>query len=1183
VPLVAFAATDPSVTLSASGSTNITTSTLLGESSGAATDNAAVDAATESLTPINISLANTSANSYSAVRVAPVGDTSGNLQLWAKDSTGQWWDVNVVGWGPSTGFPLPANYSAATPVYAISDQAASYSLNYNLLDLTADSNVIATDSGVITASAPASTPTPADLVLTVPPTVSIIQSTLVPETTGVPTGGNDTVATAVAGLTPIAVTLQNTGDTASGNIRISPINAGSHVQFWAKDTSNNWYDVNVTGWGPATGFSVPATSGPIITDIYVLSDAADSYPLAVNLVDAATPSTVVATAAGTLTVSAPVSAATVTSASSIADIAVANGTALDAAGLPTTASVTLSDNTTPSYAVTWDGGSPTYDGNIAGIYTFTGTLTVPDGVTNPDNKTATVNVVVAASVSGSGESQTATPTIITPIYAGATSVSGTSENNASISLSINGGAAQTATTNTNGNWAVTGLTLATGDIVSVTATGNGETISAAATATVVAPSITLINNLQPSWDAPGGGVWAAYYAPDSNTSAGVSPGTTAVYDGREAAIIKAGITAESDGSYQDEGLLGFKVNSVSLSSFASQPLSYDVENATGPNPVWVRIRLTDANKTEYQFVPSQYSLGAWHTVNAAAGQWQLMDNNGNATGVLMTLAQVAESNPGVSVDRVYLTLGMGNSYNISPGVGTVAWVDTVTIGGTKYNFTAPVVNNATLSVDPTYGLVLNFQTNEALDLSTAANVQISYFTKVGDTLTPISNAIAGGALVKDKTWDGYFVDASGNHYSKGTANISTDSNAVPADTTFTTLVKKGFKADGSMDYVAITDWTQPATYVVQIVVTDNAGNVSEMKQVETTVAAPADTTDPVITLLGDSPVTVAQGSTFTDPGATATDNVDGNLTSSIVPTSDVNTAVVGIYHVSYNVSDAAGNAANTVTREVDVTDQTAPTATVSYDVTAPTNGSVVATITPSETVTGNLTHTFTDNGSFTFDFTDLAGNSGSVVATVSNIDKVAPVITIAPYTTTPTNADVTVNASADKGTLNADSHTFTENGSFDFVATDAAGNSTTQTVTITNIDKVAPTAAVSYDKTALTNTDVTATIAPSKSVTVTNNGGALTHTFTANGSFTFDFIDAAGNTGTAVATVNNIDKTAPIISLTGDSSMTVAQGSTFTDPGATATDDVDVTDSVSVSGTVNTATDGTYTLTYNCF
>jgi hypothetical protein len=161
---------------------------------------------------------------------------------------------------------------------------------------------------------------------------------------------------------------------------------------------------------------------------------------------------------------------------------------------------------------------------------------------------------------------------------------------------------------------------------------------------------------------------------------------------------------------------------------------------------------------------------------------------------------------------------------------------------------------------------------------------------------------------------------------------------------------------------------------------------------------------------------------------------------------------------SLTAHDAAGNS-TTVTDGGVTFDKTAPTATVAYSPTAPTTGDVTATITPSETVTingGSATHTFTDNDTFTFDFQDAAGNTGSAVATVSNIDRTAPVITIAPYNTDPTNQDITVTASTNEGTLNTTSHIFTANGSFDFVATDLAGNSSTTTVTITNIDKTAP-------------------------------------------------------------------------------------------------------------------------------
>ncbi|MFA6973326.1 MAG: MBG domain-containing protein [Parcubacteria group bacterium] len=72
------------------------------------------------------------------------------------------------------------------------------------------------------------------------------------------------------------------------------------------------------------------------------------------------------------------------------------------------------------------------------------------------------------------------------------------------------------------------------------------------------------------------------------------------------------------------------------------------------------------------------------------------------------------------------------------------------------------------------------------------------------------------------------------------------------------------------------------------------------------------------------------------------------------------------------------------------------------------------------------------------------------------VDNTLPIITLDPYTLIPTNADIAVNAATNEGTLNFASHTFTTNGSFNFTATDAAGNVTTQTVTISNIDKTAP-------------------------------------------------------------------------------------------------------------------------------
>lgn len=75
-------------------------------------------------------------------------------------------------------------------------------------------------------------------------------------------------------------------------------------------------------------------------------------------------------------------------------------------------------------------------------------------------------------------------------------------------------------------------------------------------------------------------------------------------------------------------------------------------------------------------------------------------------------------------------------------------------------------------------------------------------------------------------------------------------------------------------------------------------------------------TPPVITLIGDDPVYVTQGNTYTDAGATAADNEDGDITDQIVTNNSVDTDTPGIYIITYNVTDSDGAAADEVTRTV---------------------------------------------------------------------------------------------------------------------------------------------------------------------------------------------------------------------------------------------------------------------------
>jgi|GEM_PF-6351061 len=85
---------------------------------------------------------------------------------------------------------------------------------------------------------------------------------------------------------------------------------------------------------------------------------------------------------------------TVTSVSTSSDIHVAYGTELEDIGLPTTVDVTLSSGNTEQATVVWNGGTPAYNGNQPGTYTFTGTLTAPAGSTNPNGLTASIHVIV---------------------------------------------------------------------------------------------------------------------------------------------------------------------------------------------------------------------------------------------------------------------------------------------------------------------------------------------------------------------------------------------------------------------------------------------------------------------------------------------------------------------------------------------------------------------------------------------------------------------------------------------------------------------------------------------------------------------------------------------------------------------------------------------------------------------
>jgi len=332
------------------------------------------------------------------------------------------------------------------------------------------------------------------------------------------------------------------------------------------------------------------------------------------------------------------------------------------------------------------------------------------------------------------------------------------------------------------------------------------------------------------------------------------------------------------------------------------------------------------------------------------------------------------------------------------------------------------------------------------------------------------------------------------------------------------------------------------TYLVDYNVSDAAGNAAT--QVTRTVNVIPDTTAPIITLLGASTINLNVGDTYTEQGATATDNIDGDITANIITTGTVNTSVGGTYLVNYNVSDSVGNAATQVTRTVNVIP----------DTTAP-----VITLVGASTINLNIGGTYTEQGATATD----------------NID-----------------GDITANIIT-TGTVNTSlGGTYLVN----YNVSDAAGNAATQ-VTRTVIvasDTTAPvitlngSASIGLELgTAYTEQGATATDNVDGDISANIVIGGDTVNSNAAGTYiiTYNVSDSAGNAATQVTrTVTvNPDSTVPVISLIGASTINLNVGDTYTEQGATASDnyDGDITANIITTGSVNTAIASTYLVNYN--
>ena len=113
------------------------------------------------------------------------------------------------------------------------------------------------------------------------------------------------------------------------------------------------------------------------------------------------------------------------------------------------------------------------------------------------------------------------------------------------------------------------------------------------------------------------------------------------------------------------------------------------------------------------------------------------------------------------------------------------------------------------------------------------------------------------------------------------------------------------------------DTSKAGEYEVIYRVIDSDGNSVTKVRVVKVVAPTDNNTKPTITLLGDNPARIVEGSFYTDAGAKANDAEDGDLTSKItIIKNNVDTSKAGEYEIVYEVEDSKGATATAVRKVI---------------------------------------------------------------------------------------------------------------------------------------------------------------------------------------------------------------------------------------------------------------------------
>ena len=364
-----------------------------------------------------------------------------------------------------------------------------------------------------------------------------------------------------------------------------------------------------------------------------------------------------------------------------------------------------------------------------------------------------------------------------------------------------------------------------------------------------------------------------------------------------------------------------------------------------------------------------------------------------------------------------------------------------------------------------------------------------------------------------------------------------------------------------------------------------------------------DTQPPSIVLLGSDPLLFFIGDTFTDPGATVTDNLDATRT--ITGTGNLDLTTPGTYLLTYATSDAAGNPSSLVTRTVVVRYGAARTVLIDFgregnwrSLSAPGNwNSLDASTYWQNLVDATGTRT-------TLDFGFVGGAAGNVDSISGPAGDTSATGVAGGYTGF--NSNSVTNTIVDAGALG---NLAQPEAAFDYFTSSAfvineLNPSKTYRLTFFGSRKYntnATTVYSAYDgNPGNVSNSSNAPVLSSVNLFVNDgpiNGNAWQHNtnrvaelvISNRTSLHIGFVDADGSSpgylnAMSIAELNiptAADTNPPVITVSGNTTETVVWGSSYVDAGATATDNGLPVSVISNTSGVNTSVLGSYQVTYS--